>query len=276
MLDFLESEAAEAAHETTWHRAIFISDIHLGTRASQADQLLEFLKHNDAQTIYLVGDIVDFWRVKRGPVWPQAHNDVLQKLMRKVRKGTRLVYIPGNHDEGLRDYAGAHFGGIEILRQCVHETADGKRLLVMHGDEFDVVVRYARWLALLGDHGYELALWSNLPLNWVRRRLGLGYWSLSAYLKLRVKQAVNFIGEFEHALAAEARRFGADGIVCGHIHHAADRMIDGVRYLNCGDWVESCTALVEGENGEIRLIRGRRQVGQKLASASARPAEMAG
>lgn len=239
----------------TRHRSIFLSDVHLGTRASQAGALLEFLKVNDADTIYLVGDIVDFWRVKRGPVWPQSHNDVMQKLMRKVRKGTRLVYIPGNHDEGLRDYCGAHFGGIEIVRQCVHETADGKRLLVMHGDEFDVVVRYARWLAMLGDHGYELALACNAPLNWARRRLGLGYWSLSARLKLRVKQAVNFIGDFELALAAEARRHGADGIVCGHIHHAADRMIDGVRYLNCGDWVESRTALVEDRGGKISLVR---------------------
>ncbi len=242
---------------TTRHRAMFISDIHLGTRASQAHQLLEFLKVNDADTIYLVGDIVDFWRVKRGPVWPQAHNDVLQKLMRKVRKGSRIVYVPGNHDEGLRDYCGTHFGGIELQRRCIHETADGKRLLVMHGDEFDVVVRYARWLALLGDHSYELALSCNAPLNWARRRLGFGYWSLSAYLKLRVKQAVNFIGEFEHALAQEAQRSDVDGIVCGHIHHAADRMIDGVRYLNCGDWVESCTALVEDHGGQISLIRWR-------------------
>lgn len=259
MLDVLGSEADETTRDITRHRTIFISDIHLGTRASQAHELLEFLKYNDADTIYLVGDIVDFWRVKRGPIWPQAHNDVLQKLMRKVRKGTRLVYIPGNHDEGLRDYAGSHFGGIEIVRQCVHVTADGKRLLVLHGDEFDVVVRYARWLAMLGDHGYELALWTNTPLNWARRRLGLGYWSLSAYLKLRVKQAVNFIGEFETALASEARRFGSDGIVCGHIHHAADRMIDGVRYLNCGDWVESCTALVESDSGEIRIVGWRHQ-----------------
>jgi UDP-2,3-diacylglucosamine pyrophosphatase LpxH len=239
------------------HRTIFISDIHLGTRASQANELLEFFKFNEADTIYLVGDIVDFWRVKRGPVWPQSHNDVLQKLMRKVRKGTRIVYVPGNHDEGLRDYCGAHFGGIEIVRQCVHETGDGRRLLVMHGDEFDVVVRYARWLALLGDHGYELALATNRPLNWLRRHLGLGYWSLSGFLKLRVKHAVNFIGEFEEALAAEAKRTGADGIICGHIHHAADHDIRGVRYLNCGDWVESCTALVESYSGEIRVVRWR-------------------
>ncbi len=279
MLDVSGSEANRggddaAGEDVTRHRAIFISDIHLGTRASQADALLEFLKHNDADTIYLVGDIVDFWRVKRGPIWPQAHNDVLQKLMRKVRKGTRLVYIPGNHDEGLRDYAGSHFGGIEIVRQCVHETADGMRLLVMHGDEFDVVVRYARWLALLGDHGYELALWTNTPLNWVRRHMGLGYWSLSGYLKLRVKQAVNFIGEFEVALASEARRAGTDGIVCGHIHHAADRMIDGIRYLNCGDWVESCTALVESQSGEIRMVKWRRPVQRGVVREASMPVEV--
>jgi UDP-2,3-diacylglucosamine pyrophosphatase LpxH len=242
-------------HPPIRHRAIFLSDLHLGTRASRAGDLLEFLKQNDAETIYLVGDIVDFWRVKRGPVWPQTHNDVMQKLMRKVRKGTRLVYVPGNHDEGLRDYCGMRFGGIEIVHQCMHETADGKRLLVMHGDEFDVVVRYARWLSFLGNHGYDLALATNVPFNWIRRHLGFGYWSLSAYLKLRVKQAVSYIGDFEHALATEARRHGADGIVCGHIHHAADRDIDGIRYLNCGDWVESCTALVEDHVGRISLVR---------------------
>ncbi len=188
------------------YRALFISDIHLGTRACQADALLDFLKHHDAETIYLVGDIIDFWRMRRGPIWLQSHNDVLQKLLRKVRKGTRIVYIPGNHDEALRDYCGMHFGGIEIHRDFVHITADGRRLLVMHGDEFDVVVRYAKWLAFLGDRSYEFALWCNHPLNWMRRRLGFGYWSLSAYLKQRVKAAVNFIGEFEEALADEAKR----------------------------------------------------------------------
>jgi UDP-2,3-diacylglucosamine pyrophosphatase LpxH len=200
----------------------------------------------------------------------------MQKLMRKVRKGTRLVYIPGNHDEGLRDYCGAHFGGIEIARQALHVTADGKRLLVLHGDEFDVVVRYARWLAMLGDHGYELALWSNAPLNWARRHLGLGYWSLSAYLKLRVKQAVNFIGEFENALADEARRQGVDGIVCGHIHHAADRMIDRVRYLNCGDWVESCTALVEDHSGRIEVVRWRERLKETQRSRRTKAADVPG
>ena len=187
------------------YRTLFISDVHLGTRAAQADLLLDFLKETEADTIYLVGDIVDFWRIRRGAIWPQSHNDVLQKLLRKVRKGTRVVFIPGNHDEGLRQYCGQHFGGIEIEHQTVHTTADGKRYLVIHGDEFDVVVRYAKWLAFLGDRGYELALWMNHPLNFIRRRFGLGYWSLSAHLKLRVKTAVNFIGEFEKSLSDEAR-----------------------------------------------------------------------
>ncbi|HWE22121.1 MAG TPA: UDP-2,3-diacylglucosamine diphosphatase [Hyphomicrobiaceae bacterium] len=236
-------------------RALFVSDVHLGTRTSRADQLLELLRCCEADVVYLVGDIIDFWRVRRGPHWPQAHNDVLQKLMRKVRKGTRLVLVPGNHDDCLRDYAGMQFGGVEIHRDCLHVTAQGRRYVVMHGDEFDVVVRTAKWLALLGDRGYELALWLNHPLNWVRRHLGLGYWSLSAYLKYRVKKAVAFIGAFEEAVAAEARRREADGIICGHIHHAADRVFEGIHYLNCGDWVESCTAVVESHVGELRVIR---------------------
>jgi UDP-2,3-diacylglucosamine pyrophosphatase LpxH len=235
-------------------RALFISDIHLGTRAAQAEPLLDFLRHCEADTIYLVGDIVDFWKVRRGPHWPQTHNDVVQKLIRRARKGTRVVLIPGNHDEGLRDYAGLRFGGIEIRTDIVHETAKGRRYLVMHGDEFDIVVRTARWLAYLGDHGYEFALWLNQPLNWVRRHLGLGFWSLSAYLKYRVKGAVAFIGAFEEAVATEARRRGVNGVICGHIHHASDRAFAGIHYLNCGDWVESCTAIVETYDGELRLV----------------------
>src|SRR6185295_3541228 len=205
-----------------------------------------------------------------GPVWPQSHNDVLQKLMRKVRKGTRLILIPGNHDEGLRDYAGMQFGGVEIHRDHVHVTARGGRYVVMHGDEFDMVVRTAKWLALLGDRGYELALWLNNPLNWARRHLGLGYWSLSACLKNRVKKAMAFIGAFEEAVAAEARRRAADGIICGHIHHAADRLFEGVHYLNCGDWVESCTAIVESHAGDLQVIHWADQVPglRKLAAAS--------
>ena len=259
MKDMDDSHAPELPSRRR-HRAIFLSDVHLGTRTAQAQALLDFLKHNDADTIYLVGDIVDFWKVRRGPHWPQAHNDVLQKLLRKVRHGTRLIFIPGTHDEALRDFCGMHFGGIEILQSVIHRTVAGKRYLVMHGDEFDVVVRTARWLAFLGDRGYEAALWFNNPLNWVRRHLGLGYWSLSAYLKYSVKQAVSFIGAFEEAVAAEARRHNADGIICGHIHHPADRMIDGIHYLNSGDWVESCTAIVEHESGSLEVVHWRTQV----------------
>ena len=239
----------------TTYRTLFISDVHLGTRACQAEMLIEFLDDHDAETIYLVGDIVDFWRIKRGAIWPQAHNNVLQKLLGKVRNGSRVVYIPGNHDEGLRDYCGTRFGGIEIERDAVHETNDGRRYLVIHGDEFDVVVRYARWLAFLGDRGYQLALWMNWPLNFIRRRLGLGYWSLSAYLKNRVKSAVNFIGDFERSLSDEAQRRHVEGVICGHIHHAATKMIGDVHYVNTGDWVESCTAIVEKQDGAFELIR---------------------
>jgi len=235
-------------------RALFLSDVHLGTRSAKAAELLEFLRHCEADIIYLVGDIVDFWKVRRGPHWPQSHNDVIQKLLRKARKGVRLVLVPGNHDEALRDFAGLHFGGIEVHKDVVHTTAEGRRYLVMHGDEFDLVVRTARWLAFLGDRGYELALWLNNPLNWLRRHLGFGYWSLSAYLKYRVKRAVSFIGAFEEAVATEAKRRGVDGVICGHIHHAADRVFAGIHYLNCGDWVESCTAIVETREGELRIV----------------------
>lgn len=245
----------ESGNDAKRYRAIFVSDVHLGTRSSQAASFLEFLKATDAECYYLVGDIVDLWKVRRGAHWPQSHNDVIQKLLRKVRKGARVVFIPGNHDEALRDFCGQHFGGIEFVRDSMHVTASGQRYLVMHGDEFDIVVRYARWLAFLGDRSYELALWLNNPLNWARRRLGLGYWSMSAFLKYKVKTAVSFIGEFEDSLSQVAARHGADGIICGHIHHAADRVIAGVHYLNCGDWVESCTAIVETCEGEFRIVR---------------------
>jgi UDP-2,3-diacylglucosamine pyrophosphatase LpxH len=237
------------------YRTIFISDVHLGTRGSQSDMLLDFLREHDAETIYLVGDIVDFWRIKRGVIWPQSHNDVLQNLLQKVRSGTRIVFIPGNHDDGLRDYCGTKFGGIEVELNAIHDTVDGRRYLVMHGDEFDVVVRYARWLALVGDRSYQLAMWFNWPLNIVRRRLGLGYWSLSAYLKNRVKGAVSFIGDFEASLTDEAKRRKVNGVICGHIHHAASKYFDDVHYVNTGDWVESCTAIVETRTGELELIR---------------------
>ncbi|MBN9018843.1 MAG: UDP-2,3-diacylglucosamine diphosphatase [Rhizobiales bacterium] len=236
-------------------RALFLSDIHLGTRGSQAELLLDFLKWHDAETIYLVGDIVDGWRLKKSWYWPQTHNDVVQKLLRKGRKGARLIYLPGNHDEFLRDYLGTHLGGVEVVDRIVHETGDGKRLLVIHGDQFDVVVRHAKWLALLGDNAYELALALNTVVSRIRRKLGFDYWSLSAWAKLKVKNAVNFIGAFEQALVTEARRVGADGVVCGHIHHAAIHDEFGLRYVNTGDWVESCTAIAEHHDGRMEIVR---------------------
>jgi UDP-2,3-diacylglucosamine pyrophosphatase LpxH len=252
-------------------RAVFISDVHLGTRTAQAHALLDFLKHFEADTIYLVGDIIDFWKVRRWPHWPQAHNDVIQKLLRKARKGARVVFVPGNHDEGVRDYVGLHFGAIEIQRDAVHTTANGRRYLVMHGDEFDVVVRTARWLAFLGDRGYEFFLWLNNPLNWARRHFGLGYWSLSAFLKYRVKRAVAFIGAFEEAVATETMRRGVDGVICGHIHHASDRHFGSIHYLNCGDWVESCTAVIETYDGGLRVVHWNEKAPRPHAQSRATP-----
>jgi UDP-2,3-diacylglucosamine pyrophosphatase LpxH len=236
------------------YRTLWISDVHLGTRGSKANFLLDFLRHTESDTLYLVGDMVDGWRLRKSWYWPQSHNDVVQKLLRKARKGTTVIYVPGNHDEWLRDYDDTEFGGITVRREAVHETADGRRLLVVHGDAFDGVVRYARWLALLGDGAYELALKLNHGFNLARRRLGYPYWSLSAYLKFKVKNAVQFISAYADTIAAEARRRGVDGIVCGHIHHAEIRDIGGVLYCNDGDWVESCTALAEHFDGRLEII----------------------
>ena len=235
-------------------RTIWISDIHLGTRGAQADLLLDFLKYTESKYLYLVGDIVDGWRMKRKWYWSQAHNDVVQKLLRKARKGTRLIYIPGNHDENFRDFAGRRFGHVVVLRDAVHRMADGRRFLVLHGDEFDGVVLYAKWLAILGDGAYELALKLNRWLNVARRRLGLPYWSLSALLKHKVKNAVQYISSYEDAIVAQARRRKLDGVICGHIHSAELRDMDGITYANDGDWVESCTALVEHFDGRLEIL----------------------
>jgi len=236
------------------YRSIFISDLHLGTRGCKAEFLLDFLKYNDADNIYLVGDIIDCWRLKKAWYWAQSHNDVVQKLLRKARKGTRVIYVPGNHDEPLRDYDGMTFGDVALVNEIVHVTADGKRYLVVHGDAFDGVIKYAKWLAYLGDTAYHCVLTLNHWYNQVRVRLGLQYWSLSAYLKTQVKDAVRFISDFEDAMAAEARRQGLDGVICGHIHKVESRMIDGIHYINDGDWVESCTALVEHMDGRLEIV----------------------
>lgn len=275
MLDTQREDAGKSDAEVKRYRALFISDIHLGTKACQAEAFLDFLKTHKAPRIYLVGDIVDFWRIRRGVYWPQPHNDVLQKLLREVRKGTEIIYIPGNHDEAMREYCGSKFGGIAIERQTMHTGANGRRYLVMHGDEFDVVVRYAKWLAFLGDWGYVTALWFNTHLNTVRRWFGMPYWSLSAYLKYKVKRAVNFIGEFEQALSQEARRAGAQGVICGHIHHTAMRQLEDVVYINTGDWVESCTAVVETEEGVFEIIRWNPHTGVRKPETSSRELEAA-
>ncbi len=236
------------------YRTVFISDVHLGTRGCQAELLLDFIRHVECETLYLVGDIVDGWRLKGGWYWPQAHNDVVQKILRLARKGVNVIYVPGNHDEFAREYCGTHFGGLVVSHDAIHVTADGRRMLVVHGDEFDGVVRYAKQLSLLGDWAYAIVLGLNTWFNRLRRRLGFGYWSLSAYLKGKVKNAVQFIANFEDALADEARRRGVDGVICGHIHKAELRDVRGVLYANDGDWVESCTALVEHSDGRLEIL----------------------
>jgi UDP-2,3-diacylglucosamine pyrophosphatase LpxH len=235
-------------------RTLFISDVHLGARGSQAELLLDFLRNHDADTYYLVGDIVDGWALRSAWHWPQSHNDVVQKILRKSRKGAKVIYIPGNHDEFLRDYYGTHFAGIDVVENAIYTAADGRRYLVIHGDIFDLVVQNARWLAHLGDKAYDVAIRVNRLVNFVRRGFGVPYWSLSQWAKLKVKTAVNYIGAFEQALAAEARRKHADGVICGHIHYATIRDEQGLRYMNCGDWVESCTALAENMDGRFEIV----------------------
>jgi UDP-2,3-diacylglucosamine pyrophosphatase LpxH len=251
---------------TPMYRAVFISDIHLGTRGCQAHHLLDFIKALRTERLYLVGDIIDGWKMKSGIYWPQSHNDVVQKILRLARKGVEVFYIPGNHDDRAREFIGVHFGGVRIARDHIHKAADGKRYLVVHGDEFDGIVNHAKWLAFLGDWSYRTLLASNTAINGLRRRLGLGYWSFSAFLKVKVKNALQFIENFEHAVADEARRRGVDGVICGHIHHAEIRDIDGITYINDGDWVESCTAVVEHMDGRFEILHWTRdEVRQRVA-----------
>ena len=237
-------------------RTLFISDSHLGSNGAQAEQLARFLKHVEADEVYLVGDIIDMWRLKQRWYWPDSHNTVLRRLLKMSHKGTRIIYVPGNHDDASRQFCGLVFGGIQIAMEAVHETADGRRLLVTHGDKFDLVVRHSRLLSVAGAVGYELLLSINKWYNRARRLFGLPYDSLSQAIKLRVKRACNFISNFETALVRDAKEGGYDGVICGHIHKAEQREIDGIAYLNCGDWVESCTALAEHADGRIELIAG--------------------
>jgi UDP-2,3-diacylglucosamine pyrophosphatase LpxH len=235
-------------------RSVWISDLHLGTPGCQAHALLDFLKHVESENLFLVGDIIDGWQLKRSWYWPQAHNDVIQKLLRKARKGTKVIFSPGNHDEFARRYVEHNFGGVDVAEEWIHETADGRKLWIIHGDLFDAVIQCAKWLAYVGDSAYEFTLRLNRWLNSLRARMGLPYWSLSKYLKLKVKRAVSYVGDFENAVAREARKRGMHGVVCGHIHHAELRDIDGILYANDGDWVESLTALVEHADGRLEII----------------------
>jgi UDP-2,3-diacylglucosamine pyrophosphatase LpxH len=239
----------------TQYRTIFLSDIHLGTRGCNATALLDFLRTHDSDKLVFLGDIIDFWRLKYKVYWPAEHNLVIQKVLRKARRGTEVIYIPGNHDENLREYVGINLGGIELVKEAVHITADGKRLLLIHGDEFDGIVKYHRWIALLGDYAYTVLLNVNRYFNWTRKHLGMNYWSLSAYLKKRVKEAASFISNFEEAVAHECKHRGFDGIICGHIHHADIRYINGIIYANDGDMVESCTAIVELYDGTMQILK---------------------
>jgi UDP-2,3-diacylglucosamine pyrophosphatase LpxH len=255
-----------SASRVSHYRSIWISDIHLGTPGCQAGYLIDFLRHNESDHLYLVGDIIDGWQLKRGWYWTQAHNDVVQKVLRKARKGTQVTYIAGNHDEAARQFIGLAFGDIVIRDEAVHTMADGRKFLVVHGDLYDAVVQQAKWLALVGDQLYTLILKLNRWFNHIRAKLGLGYWSLSQYLKHKTKNAVNFMTAFEDAVARAARERGFQGVVCGHIHKPQIKTIDGVVYCNDGDWVESLSALVETFEGELKIVEWQRCV---LPAASA-------
>jgi UDP-2,3-diacylglucosamine pyrophosphatase LpxH len=260
-------------------RTAWISDTHLGTAGCNAELLLDFLKSVDCETLYLVGDIVDGWQLRKGWYWPPRHNDIVRCVLKKAKHGTRVIYVPGNHDEAFRGYVGLNLGGIELVPEAMHETADGRKLLILHGDEFDGVVLYAKWLAFLGDSAYTLLLKLNRVLNWVRRKRGLPYWSLSSHLKKKVKNAVQFISSFEEVVAHAAHERGANGVVCGHIHSAEIRQIGDVTYYNDGDWVESCTALVEHADGQMEIIdwaeRKRKEAMQQRAARKVREATAA-
>lgn len=236
------------------YRTIFISDFHLGSKGCQSSMLLDFLRNTRSDYLYLVGDIIDGWRLKNKWFWPQEHNDVVQKILRKARHGTKVYYVSGNHDELVRKFVPINLGEVNIVNEVIHITADNKKLLILHGDKFDAIIRVAPWLAHLGDYAYDFALWINVTLNKIRKKLGYKYWSLSKFLKLKVKKAVSYINRYEEVVANYASKKNMNGVVCGHIHHASDRIIGDVHYYNDGDWVENCSALVEHFDGKLELI----------------------
>ena len=266
--DFIgaDIESGSGKREPIRFRTIWISDVHLGTTGCQAQRLLEFLRRTESETLYLVGDIIDGWQLKRRWYWEQSHNDVVQTVLKKAKKGTEVIFVPGNHDEAVRQFIDLDFGGIRVRDELVHTTAQGKRMLVLHGDRFDGVIACAKWLAYVGDSLYTMILKWNQWLNSWRARAGLPYWSLSQYLKLKVKNAVSYISSFEQALAEEAQRRGLDGVICGHIHKPEIRSIDGILYCNDGDWVESLSALVEEHSGELRLVSWQEIVAPSAAA----------
>ncbi len=261
------------------YRTVWISDVHLGTKGCNAELLIDFLDNVDSETMYLVGDIIDGWRLKKKFYWPSAHNDIVWRIMKRARRGTRVVYIPGNHDEMFRQFTGLNFGGIEIRRAAFHDTADGRRLMVLHGDEFDAVMLSHRWLAFVGDHAYHFMMKCNVAVNTVRRWMGKPYWSLSKAAKHKVKNAVEFIGKYEEVVARAAGERGVDGVVCGHIHTAEFRMFEHngkpVEYWNDGDWVEGCNALVEHHDGRMEILHWPEEMKRRIAEGEASAATAA-
>lgn len=238
------------------YKTIFISDLHIGSTQCQADILLDFLKHNDCDVLYLVGDIIDFWALSKKVYWPKDHNTIIQKILRKARHDTRVIYIPGNHDENVRDYNDYVFGDIVVKNSVIHTTADGKRLLVVHGDEYDTIAKYHKWIAKLGSKGYDFLLEVNRLFRAVRRVFGIrSHFSLAAFIKFKVKNAIQFISDYEQSIVNTLSDEGLDGVICGHIHHAEIKNLDGFLYINTGDFVESCTGIVEHYDGRLELIR---------------------
>jgi len=275
-LSSVEPERSRRDGRSRLHfRTIWISDIHLGTKGCNADMLIDFLDSVDSDILYLVGDIVDGWQLKKRVYWPTTHNDVVWRIMKRARRGTRVVYIPGNHDEIFRQFTGMSFGGVEIRRKMIHTTVDGRKLLVLHGDEFDAIMLAHRWLAMVGDVAYTMLMTVNRRVNQVRRWMGMPYWSLSKMAKHKVKNAVAFISRFEEIVAHEAERRHVDGVVCGHIHTAEIRQFGDITYYNDGDWVEGCTALVEHHDGRMEVLHWADVMAARAADADAPRLELA-
>ena len=251
------------------YRTIWISDVHLGTKGCNAEMLIDFLDSTDSETMYLVGDIIDGWRLKKKFYWPAAHNDIVWRILKRAKRGTRIVYIPGNHDEVVRPFSGMNFGDVEIRRAAFHDTADGRRLMVLHGDEFDTIMLTHRWLAFVGDTAYHLTMALNGWVNSARKALGMPYWSLSKAAKNKVKNAVEFISKYEEVVARAAGERGVDGVVCGHIHTAEHRMFTHqgrqVKYWNDGDWVEGCNALVEHFDGRMEILHWPDEIARRTS-----------